>query len=84
MLVTNGERAERAAYALDCYAIKKEGQPDYDTPECIATDLICDLLHLIRAHGIDDPLTKLEWAKSHFKAEDRSGQRSSPPKIRQI
>ena len=39
---TNADRAEYAAYALDEYGIRKEGRADYDAPEDMAADLICD------------------------------------------
>jgi hypothetical protein len=66
---TNADRAECAAQTLDHYGRIKEGRPDYDAPETMATDLIADLLHLIRAHGLKDPLRMLALAKLHFEAE---------------
>lgn len=66
---TNEERGEWAAYALDEYGIKKEGKADYDAAVDMAADLICDLFHLIRAHG-GDPIKKLEMAQTNFEAEE--------------
>ena len=65
----NEFRAECASHALDEYGRVKEGKADYDAPEDMAADLICDLLHLICAHG-GDALAKLETAKMHFEAEE--------------
>ncbi len=72
MPMTNEERAEYAAAAADAYSNAKEGQPDYDTPEDIAADLICDLLHLIRAHDAD-PIKKLKSAVTNFLCEEEGG-----------
>ena len=66
--MNNDERVEYAAHALDMYGLKKEGRPDYDDPSTQASDLICDLLHLITAHG-DDAKEKLAIAVSHFELE---------------
>ena len=68
--ITNADRAECAAYALDQYGLHKEGRADYDRPEDMAADLICDLLHLIRAHDVEDPLRMLETARMNFVAEE--------------
>jgi hypothetical protein len=68
--ITNADRGEYAAYALDEYGIRKEGRADYDQPEDMAADLICDLLHLIRAHDCKAPLKMLETARMHFEAEE--------------
>jgi hypothetical protein len=69
--ITNADRAEYAAYALDQYALHKEGRADYDRPEDMAADLICDLLHLIRAHDVEDPIRMLETARMNFEAEEQ-------------
>lgn len=69
MPMNNEERAEHAAHALDKYGISKEGRPDYDDPVDQAADLICDLMHLIRAHG-GDPMAKLQTATTNFEAEE--------------
>ena len=69
--ITNADRAEYAAHALDQYGLHKEGRADYDRPEDMAADLICDLLHLIRAHDVEDPLRMLETARIHFEAEEQ-------------
>ena len=68
--ITNADRAEYAAYALDQYGLHKEGRADYDRPEDMAADLICDLLHLIRAHDVEDPLRMLQTARMNFVAEE--------------
>ena len=36
--ITNADRAEYAAYALDQYGLHKEGRADYDRPEDMAAD----------------------------------------------
>jgi hypothetical protein len=70
MSPTNEERASAAAHGLDAYGFAKEGRDDYDVPEDMATDMICDLMHLIRGHGAD-PLKALETAKTNFEAEEQ-------------
>ena len=65
---TNEDRAEAAAYGLDAYGIAKEGRADYDAPEDMATDMITDLLHLIRAHDAD-PIKALKVAQHNFENE---------------
>lgn len=70
VVITNDQRAEWAAFALDEYGRRKEGRANYDVPEGMAADLICDLLHLIRGHGWEEPLEKLEMARTNFEAED--------------
>ena len=74
-LIANADRAEYAAYALDQYGLHKEGRADYDRPEDMAADLICDLLHLVRAHDVDDPLRMLETARVNFEAEEEQERR---------
>lgn len=69
MTITNETRAEWAAFALDAYGITKEGKADYDAPEDMAADLICDLLHLIQQHGVYDPRDKLKTALINFEGE---------------
>jgi hypothetical protein len=69
MAATNEQRAEFAAYALDCYGVHKEGRADYDAPEDMAADLICDLLHLIKAHGFN-PEKYLTRALTNYEAEN--------------
>jgi hypothetical protein len=69
--ITNAGRAEYAAYALDQYGLHKEGRADYDRPEDMPADLICDLLHLIRAHDQDDPIRVLEITRMNFEAEEQ-------------
>jgi hypothetical protein len=69
--ITNAGRAEYAAYALDQYGLHKEGRADYDRPEDMAADLISDLLHLIRAHDLDDPIRMLETARMNFETEEQ-------------
>lgn len=67
---TNEERAEWAAHALDEYGLQKEGDAEYDNPEDMAADLICDLLHLIAAHCDDKTaLQKLAMAQTNYEAE---------------
>lgn len=73
MPMTNEERAEYASAACDEYSNQKEGRPDYDEPATIASDLICDLLHMIRAHG-DDPARALRMAVTNFVAEEIDGE----------
>jgi hypothetical protein len=68
MTRSNETRAEHAAIMCDEYGRLVEGRPDYDEPEDIATDLITDLMHLIRAHGVN-PFDKLETAKINYEAE---------------
>jgi hypothetical protein len=69
--ITNANRAEYAAYALDQYGLHKEGRADYDRPQDMAADMICDLLHLVRAHDVEDPLRMLETARTNFEAEEQ-------------
>jgi len=69
--IKNADRAEYAAYALDQYGLHKEDRADYDRPEDMAADLISDLLHLIRAHDVEDPLRMLETARMNFEAEQQ-------------
>lgn len=70
---TNEQRAEFAAQGLDVYAIEKEGRADYDAPETIAADMICDLLHLIAAHDPEGGVNRyLAQALGNYEAE--SGQ----------
>ena len=69
--ITNADRGEYAAYALDQYGLHKEGRADYDRPEDMAADLICDLLHLIRAHDVEDPIRMLQTARMNFEAEEQ-------------
>ena len=68
MTRSNETRAEHAAVLCDDYGRLTHGKPDYDAPEDIATDLITDLMHLMKAHGVD-PLDKLEAAKINYEAE---------------
>lgn len=68
----NEQRAEYAAFALDEYGIRKEGRSDYDASEDMAADLICDLLHLIEAHG-GDAEKSLRVARINYAAE-RNGE----------
>ena len=75
--ITNADRAEYAAHALDQYGLHKERRSDYDRPEDMAADLICDLLHLIRAHDVEDPLRMLETARMNFVAEEEEELRST-------
>ena len=78
--ITNSHRAECAAHALDAYGLVKEGRADYDPSEDMAGDLICDLLHLLRAHDRGDPLKKLETARMHFEAEEAEETNQKKPK----
>ena len=75
--IANADHAEYAAYALDQYGLDKEGRADYDRPEDMAADLICDLLHLIRAHDVERPLRMLETARMNFVAEEQGELRST-------
>jgi hypothetical protein len=68
MTRTLEERAEHAAAMCDDYGRLVEGRPDYDAPEDIAADLITDLLHMIKAHGVD-PHDKLLTATNNYEAE---------------
>lgn len=65
----NLQRAADASYALNAYSRTKTGKDAYDVIEDEASDLICDLMHLIRAHGVD-PLAKLQTATINFEAEE--------------
>jgi hypothetical protein len=49
----------------------RKGARLYDRPEDMAADLICDLLHLIRVHDVEDPLRMLATARMNFEAEER-------------
>jgi hypothetical protein len=69
---TNEERAQAAAHGLDAYSEAKEGRADYDDPVDMASDLICDLLHLIRSRD-GDPLKKLAMAQTNLEAEEEEG-----------
>ena len=69
LTISNKDRAGWAATALNQYGIAKEGRPDYDLPEDMAADLICDLMHLIRAHDAD-PQFKLKIAILDFEGEE--------------
>ena len=79
---TNADRAECAAHALDAYGLVKEGRADYDSPEDMTADLICDLLHLLRAHDCGDPLQRLETARMHFEVEEAEETNRKRPKKR--
>ena len=68
MTRSNEDRAEHAAAMCDDYGRLIEGRPDYDAPEDIATDLITDLMHLIKAHGFD-PHQKILTASINYDAE---------------
>jgi len=66
----NAQRGEWAAYELDTYAIAKEGRADYDAPEDVAADMLCDLLHLISQHtDAETAKSKLQTALINFEAE---------------
>lgn len=47
---TNGDRAEMALEALDCFQAACSMTEDVDT---VASDLVCALLHLVHSHGLD-------------------------------
>jgi hypothetical protein len=68
MTRSNETRAEHAATMCDEYGRLTHGRADYDAPEDIATDLITDLMHLIKVHGVD-PLDKLLTATINYEAE---------------
>lgn len=54
MSISGDQRAASAAYALDAYAIQKEGgDGHYDETAVILTDLLADLMHYARQTGID-------------------------------
>lgn len=69
MPMNNAERAEYAKQGLIQYCFEKEGAAGYDNPIDEAADLICDLLHFIRAEG-GDPVKKLAMAVTNFEAEE--------------
>ena len=62
---TNGERAERAACALDDYA--GEELPDTDS-ETLLVDLLTDLRHFCRSNGVSFA-EALKTSKTHFEEE---------------
>lgn len=67
---TNLQRAAWAEHALKHYSRNKTGKTSYDVVEDMASDLICDLLHLLRTKG-HDPLNMLVRARGHLEAEER-------------
>lgn len=71
--INNAARAEFAAHGLDAYATNKDGRADYDEPEIVAQDMICDLLHLLRAHGVE-PMKHLTAALGCFSEEEAEEQ----------
>ena len=68
MTRSNETRAEYAAVLCDAYVRLTHVKPDYIGLEDIATDFITDLMHLIKAHGVN-PLDKLATAKINYEAE---------------
>lgn len=68
----NATRATLAEVAITAYAKAAASRPAYDTPEDMAADLLCDLLHFIRATGAD-PMQKARLAMANFEAEEGVG-----------
>jgi hypothetical protein len=67
IVCTNQERADKAKAAVKAYvALGGSGEIDADL-----RDLICDLLHLARFHGLD-PRAEVEGAIGMWSAEDRN------------
>lgn len=65
---TNGDRASLAQEALDCFQEACNMVEDVDTA---ASDLICNLMHLVHSHGFDPKLV-LQYGLANFLCE--SGQ----------
>jgi len=71
MPITNRERVMNADHAVTEYATIREGRIDYDSTIEIVTDLIADLLHLVkREHG--NPAQVLKSAAMHYQAQSHS------------
>jgi hypothetical protein len=62
---TNGDRAEMALETLDCFQEVCSMTEDVDTA---ASDLVCDLLHLVHSRGFD-PRMMLQNGLGHFICE---------------
>jgi hypothetical protein len=62
---TNGDRADMALEALDCFQVACSMTEDVDTA---ASDLVCALLHLVHSHGFD-PRMVLQSGLGHFICE---------------
>lgn len=64
-ICTNGDRAEMALEALDCFQEACSMTEDVDTA---ASDLVCALLHLVHSHGFD-PRLVLQYGLGNFLCE---------------
>lgn len=62
---TNGDRADMALEALDCFQVACSMTEGVDTA---ASDLVCALLHLVHSHGFD-PRMVLQNGLGHFICE---------------
>ncbi len=62
---TNGDRAEMALEALDCF---QEACSMTDNVKTAASDLVCALLHLVHSRGFDVQLV-LQNGIGHFLCE---------------
>lgn len=62
---TNGDRADMALEALDCFQAACSMTEDVDTA---ASDLVCALLHLVHSRGFDLQLV-LQNGLGHFLCE---------------
>ena len=62
---TNGDRAEMALEALDCFQKACSMTEEVDTA---ASDLVCALLHLVHSHGFD-PRLVLQYGLGNFLCE---------------
>lgn len=62
---TNGDRAEMALEALDCFQEACSMTEEVDTA---AADLVCALLHLVHSRGFDPQLV-LQYGLGHFLCE---------------
>lgn len=67
MTITNQQRATWAKAALDAY-LKAKGECPDPTPEDDASDLICDLMHLLQRAACD-PQRAIRCADTNFRAE---------------
>ena len=66
-MVTNTDRAAWADAALDAFRVLTGQTAPGETEEALG-DLLCDLLHLAQAEGLE-PLTLLERATWHYEYE---------------
>lgn len=68
-MTTNEDRAEWARDAVQDYADEHGPKGTPEDEECATSDLLCNMLHLVRAQG-RDPKTVLDAAFACFTEEE--------------